>query len=960
MTASSSSPYAAFAPGALVRARGREWVVLPADPALPEVLQVRPLSGPETEATGLLLPLEGAAIEPAAFDPPALAHLGDSASLGVLRDAVRLTFRAGAGPFRSFGRIAVEPRAYQLVPLLMALRLDPVRLLIADDVGIGKTVEAALIARELLDRGEVRRLAVLCPPHLCDQWQQELREKFAIDAVSIRPGTVAALERPIGLASVFEAYPAMVISLDYVKSEARRPIFLRHCPELVIVDEAHTCAASPEQRGQHQRHMLVSDIAADPRRHLILTTATPHSGVEAAFRSLLTLLDPAFAGLADATAVDDADPLQRRLAQHLIQRRRQDISSYLDATTLFPRRHASEVPYAMSERYRAVFDDVRAYASELVRQRDGLNRHQQRMRWWAALGLLRCVVSSPAAGAAALRQRLAAEADDGDIDDALRAQRYQRTLLDQSEDDSGDVDDSLPAALPGAERGRQSRLGRLAQQLEALGDRHDTKFDGLVELLTPYIARGVRPIVFCRYIATATYVAARLRQQLARLDVTVKAVTGMQSAAERAEQIEALAREPRRVLVTTDCLSEGINLQQHFDMVVHYDLSWNPTRHEQREGRVDRFGQPCADVHAVLYYGNNPIDGKVLEVLLAKARTIRERLGVSVPVPFRIDAVLEAIFESLFLNERADSRQQAFVFDAADETLRRFDEEWRVAEVREAASRTRFNQLAIRPELVRRALDDTALALGDHRTVFAFVSQCGARLGAPLRQVQPAQAGMGAVYELPLADALLAPDGIALRSHAGVLRLGFALPLPAGVEHVARTHPLVDQLCQRVMADAFGPGAGSLLASRCAAYRSALVATRTTLVLLRVRMQLDVYARDGTPGQLLVETTCPVAWRGRGAAVEWLGAAEAEQLLVAPPLATLETRERRVREALADLVWQQSHFEQVAEALAAAALEQHRQVRTAARGASAGHAIRPMLPVDVLALVVLDAPAPQQ
>jgi len=99
----------------------------------------------------------------------------------LLREAARLSTRAAAGPFRSFARIAVEPRPYQLVPLMMALRLDPVRLLIADDVGIGKTIEAALVARELLDRGEIQRLAVLCPPHLAEQWQKELAEKFHIE-----------------------------------------------------------------------------------------------------------------------------------------------------------------------------------------------------------------------------------------------------------------------------------------------------------------------------------------------------------------------------------------------------------------------------------------------------------------------------------------------------------------------------------------------------------------------------------------------------------------------------------------------------------------------------------------------------------------------------------------------------------------------------------------------------------
>ncbi len=120
--------------------------------------------GTDDETTGILLPLE--LVEPAQFDLPNPDQIGDYRSCRLLRYAVRLGFRSSAGPFRSFARIAVEPRPYQLVPLLMALSLDPIRILIADDVGIGKTIEAGLIARELLDRGEVQRLAVLCPPHL--------------------------------------------------------------------------------------------------------------------------------------------------------------------------------------------------------------------------------------------------------------------------------------------------------------------------------------------------------------------------------------------------------------------------------------------------------------------------------------------------------------------------------------------------------------------------------------------------------------------------------------------------------------------------------------------------------------------------------------------------------------------------------------------------------------------------
>lgn len=272
--------------GTLVHARGRDWVVLPESDE--QLLRLRPLGGSDADAVGLFLPVEGATVRSAAFNPPDPQGHGDFASARLLMDAVRLNFRSGAGPFRSLGRIGVEPRSYQVVPLLMALRQDPVRLLIADDVGIGKTIESALIARELLDRAEIRRLAVLCPPHLCEQWQEQLATKFRIDAEVVRPGTVARLERnlPIGR-SLFDEYPFVVVSIDYIKSDRRRADFVRACPEFVIVDEAHTCAEGASGSGaQQQRHRLVKELASDPERHLILCTATPHSGVEAAFYSL--------------------------------------------------------------------------------------------------------------------------------------------------------------------------------------------------------------------------------------------------------------------------------------------------------------------------------------------------------------------------------------------------------------------------------------------------------------------------------------------------------------------------------------------------------------------------------------------------------------------------------------------------------------------------------------------------
>lgn len=303
-----------FAIGSLVRARGREWVVLPESES--DLLVLRPLGGTDDEIAGIYLPLEK--VDPAQFELPNSAHVGDHRSCRLLRDAVRLSSRACAGPFRSFARIAVEPRPYQLVPLLMALRLNPVRLLISDDVGIGKTVEACLVGRELLDRGEITRLAVLSPPHLAEQWQDELNKKFHIDAELVLPSTAASLERNCRAGeSVFDVYPHVVVSMDYIKSDRRREDFARACPEMVIVDEAHTCAYGYEGRGgRHQRHQLLAKLAADAKRHLILVTACPHSGNEAAFRSLLGLLNPDFSGLPDDLTGPENESQRRHLASH--------------------------------------------------------------------------------------------------------------------------------------------------------------------------------------------------------------------------------------------------------------------------------------------------------------------------------------------------------------------------------------------------------------------------------------------------------------------------------------------------------------------------------------------------------------------------------------------------------------------------------------------------------------------
>lgn len=356
--------------GSLVHARGREWVVLPGSDD--EVLLARPLGGSDQEETGIVLALEGDDVSEAAFRLPDPHQVGDFRSSRLLRDALRLGFRSSAGPFRSFGRIAVTPRPYQLVPLLMALKLDPVRLLIADDVGIGKTIEALLIARELYDQGGISRLAVLCSPQLARQWQREMAEKFHFDAELVLPSTVTRLERRLGVGeSLFDLHPFVVVSTDYIKSDRRRADFLRAAPELVIVDEAHTCVEAGGGRGRHQRQELLRGLADDPDRHLLLVTATPHTGKEAGFRTLLSLLDDRFDRFPEDLSGAENEQFRRELARQFVQRRRANIQRYLGEDTEFPRRLTSEVTYTLDPDYRSLFDDCLALARRTARDATG-------------------------------------------------------------------------------------------------------------------------------------------------------------------------------------------------------------------------------------------------------------------------------------------------------------------------------------------------------------------------------------------------------------------------------------------------------------------------------------------------------------------------------------------------------------------------------------------------------------
>src|SRR5690242_2873235 len=591
----------------------------------------------------------------------------------------------------------------------MALRHDTVRLLIGDDVGIGKTIESALIAAELLEQGDATGLAVLCSPALAEQWQQELVSKFGIHAELVLPGTIRRLERDLLQGeTLFDRHKHIIVSTDFIKRPGLREQFWHGCPDLLIIDEAHTCISDGTGgRSRMLRHELVRGLAKDGQRHLILVTATPHSGKEEQFRNLLALLQPNLEYV-------DLDTVQGRelLARHFVQRRRADIRVYIDETTPFPEdRHSRERSYALSGPYKELFDDVLQYARETVRDPEG-GQLRQRVRYWSALALLRALASSPRAAAATLRTRAA----NLDAQDEAEADRLGRSaVLDLPDEETVESADATPGADGDAADGEtphRRRLRRFAARASQLEGQGDTKLRLLGETVTELLLEGYNPIVFCRFIDTAEYVAEHLARRLGA-DYAVAAVTGVLPPDEREARIRDLASDPgkRPVLVATDCLSEGVNLQEHFQAVVHYDLAWNPTRHEQREGRVDRFGQQARIVRAVMLYGaDNGIDGIVLDVLLRKHEQIRKALGISVPVPDRSDDVVQAILEGLLLRD-APGEQLAFEGIGLE---RRTDlhREWDSAVAREHQSRTKYRQTGIQPAEVARELAEMRASLG--------------------------------------------------------------------------------------------------------------------------------------------------------------------------------------------------------------------------------------------------------
>jgi ERCC4-related helicase len=637
-----------YPPGTLVQARKRLWRV---DSQESNILRVTAVDAAEEQAR-IYLPFE--TVKPGQLSPPDPDIVGYPQAQDLMLRAFRLSMIHSTAPLLSLQRSRAIPVDYQLVPVVMALEQPRVRLLIADDIGLGKTIEAGLVITELMARGRARRLLVICPASLRQQWREALDYFFHLEAYIFSRQHRRALERdlPVGT-NPLEFHSAFIVSVDYAKMPEIKNQILEVPWDIVVIDEAHQVAkphqSGPDQRVKKDRWDLGKALAFSPKiKSLLMLTATPHNGYTDSFASLLELLD------VEAVSGPEHDPLiQRAIAKgYVVQRRRKDVEAWLgngdqDAAgdgraSAFPDRDQDEVVIQPSAQELEVIHGVQRYGELVLEHARSADTRIQTLAGWTVLHLHKRALSSPEALRQSLKnrresleQRLAGltEPDVGLSSDSARA-----NVLDEDPGELFDEEEIVQRServAPGSPESIQAEL-RALDELEALAKKvtvsRDSKLQHLLKnLLRQRLHHRPKVIIFTRYRDTMEYVAGQIEKASLYEKVKVITLHGSLNEVQRRERFREFEKASQAVLVATDAISEGINLQHVASQVIHYELPWNPNRLEQRNGRVDRFGQrePVVVIRTLVM--DETLDATILKVLVEKANRIRHDYGFSPP-----------------------------------------------------------------------------------------------------------------------------------------------------------------------------------------------------------------------------------------------------------------------------------------------------------------------------------------
>lgn len=674
--------------GQLVFVRDRHWV---AAEVTAGAMDVDPLSGEEartqhlvslvsveddgaTDDLDVIWEVEPGAIvlETGTLPSPAVGRFDDPTVLGAFLDAVRwgavtsADTKALQSPFRS----GIQIHDYQLDPVVRALRMPRVNLLVADDVGLGKTIEAGLVIQELLLRHRARTVLVVCPASLCLKWQSEMLEKFGLDFRIVDTAMLRELRRSRGLgANPFRTFPRLIVSMDWLKLPRAMGLMRELLPadrhtyprrfDLLVIDEVHQVA--PSGRGRYavdsQRTTAIRELAPHFEHRLFLS-ATPHNGYTESFTALLELLDP-------QRFARGVDPKPESLASAVIRRLKDDIVKP-DGTPRFAKRVIVPLEVTYPQHEIDVHADLNWYAE--LRRQASKAKGSKGTADLVTLLLKKRLFSSPAAFASTLslhRQTLGAA---GAGRDSEASRLFDRLDEDFDNDDAlGEAEEAALAAaavqMGQADTEQAKLLDRMSVWAEDNRGRPDAKtarlIDWLQETCCPAERRGKRQwndervIVFTEYRATQNYLRELFEAAGLGGDRLALMYGGMD--VDERERIKAEFQHdpklrPVRILLATDAASEGIDLQRQCHRLVHVEIPFSPTKLEQRNGRIDRHGQPAPEVHIHHFVGTGWKDAKpgdwqgvaaanaleadlaFLSLIARKVDTIRADLGAAGPV----------------------------------------------------------------------------------------------------------------------------------------------------------------------------------------------------------------------------------------------------------------------------------------------------------------------------------------
>lgn len=667
--------------GALVRVRGDVWIATDISPTrvtdgqVQHLIKLLSVSDDRHGETARLIwqvepdakVLDAVHLPTPALDVDGGLVVDDPRTLDAFLNAVRWGSITNAdvdvleSPYRS----GIEIVDYQLEPLVRALDLPRISLLIADDVGLGKTIEAGLIAQELALRHRMRNCLIVCPAGLQDKWQKEMRSRFGIEFRICNSNFVTEVRRRNVHINPLKAYPHLITSIDWIKRPERGrmlddafvgdPDEFPRPFDLLILDEAHLAAPAGENYAVDSDRTQIIRHIAPYFEHRLFLTATPHNGHSSSFHALLELLDP-------RRFDKNVEPSREDVDRVMIRRLKADIR-LVDETAPFPMRelHAEEVAY--HEHESQAYERLLAYLDRLEKINDTRKAAKASVRFVGET-LRKRLLSSPAAFAGTILQHHETlttkghNLKNGPVSSSTPVARTLENAIDAAADGYETDEEASAAAADAVELAAHALVydDELLADLSWLiewGTRHDRSESGRLDALRDLIERVCkdgkdwttgRLIVFTEYLDTHKYLYEKL--VAGGVDKTrIRELRGGMRDEDRVHIAELFNHPPGddinagttlRILLCTDTASEGIDLHQQCHDVLHYDVPWNPSRMEQRNGRIDRHGQPSttADIHHFTGLGETSIgrDTRIERRVADKLSTVLTDLGGANPL----------------------------------------------------------------------------------------------------------------------------------------------------------------------------------------------------------------------------------------------------------------------------------------------------------------------------------------